>query len=345
MKKVTQRIIKSNSFGNSSPQLLDNFLNQQRFAAHIQTFLESLFSTPIKSKQNLLDRNVNYFINNNVGEFITKQTISKSFFPRISYPKQDQIAAINAFDHNVISPKIVAVNADEKSDSRFLNEILIASKFCEQSELIDQLIMNSESTLNKIVTKTSTNKNADVTINIKGTLINRDIKSGNNMNYVKRSIIGPISYTNDNKPYAILNNPLDLKNINQERIQLFDFVTPFQEELNFIYKDKDLDFIQKNLLIQEKCLAFVKNNPDCTVSFYVVVKVNEFGFNQNFFLKIQNRLNNNMFDNKKNSQDNIAYYINSYDQTIAPIMNNIEKSKEILKNTGFESVLDVLFHN
>lgn len=44
------------------------------------------------------------------------------------------------------------------------------------------------------------------------------------------------------------------------------------------------------------------------------------------------------------NQKNISYYITLYDRTIAPIMHNVEKSKEALKNTGFEQILDVLFN-
>lgn len=40
----------------------------------------------------------------------------------------------------------------------------------------------------------------------------------------------------------------------------------------------------------------------------------------------------------------MSYYITLYDRTIAPIMHNVKKSKEALRNTGFEQILDVLFN-
>jgi hypothetical protein len=55
----------------------------EHFAYQVQSILAINFDKPMTSKNDLLDRGVAYMTNAKLGENITKQTMSKAFYPRI----------------------------------------------------------------------------------------------------------------------------------------------------------------------------------------------------------------------------------------------------------------------
>jgi hypothetical protein len=182
------------SMSKNANSLFNNIAHKERVSGHIQEYIGTMFKEPLKNKKDILDRNANYFCNNTLGENICKQTISKGFFPRYTAKKEDILLAIRNNAGNRLSGKLSVNSSKENSDFRFFNETLTASQFAETSPSIKQIIMNSENVNVAVIAPSGSNKFPDVTVNINGNFVMKDIKSGNKIDAIFSDVLAEIPY-------------------------------------------------------------------------------------------------------------------------------------------------------
>ena len=99
---------------------------REHIALYTQEFLRSNFTIPLKDTQDILNNNVQYFKKGYLGETILKQSLVRGTFPRCYYKKN----LIEKELKDILSTKIALSTSQEKTDLRFLGEILTASNLC-----------------------------------------------------------------------------------------------------------------------------------------------------------------------------------------------------------------------
>jgi len=335
-----------------------NDLQMQRLTNHTQELIKSNFTKPIVDKTDLLEKSVDYMTNPALGENITKQTLTKGLFPRISYTKGTMETALNNVAKK--SSKVKIENLKEKTDIRWVCEKTTADRFAETSELIQEIQMNSEKpnkeTMTAIISKAQTGQTtADTTvkfnINNVSTEVFRDIKSGNNAKDPFSGVLAEIPNTTQGNPYSIINEPISFNEIQAKRSIIIDSLAKYNEEFQNLQdkfktaKDLSISDFDKNRIIQEILFQYVsKHERLLKASFYYNYSVKETTtINEIFYDKLKPHINNTIFDNKKNYNQFMKIAIKIYCDTIHDISQNIQKGKAFWMGTGFEEIADDIF--
>lgn len=105
----------------------------------------------------------------------------KGTFSQFSKTKANIIASIKNNNSNSLSLKVKFATISDKTDIRFFPEVLTVSTFLKTSPNIALITMNSENSSTATIISKGTNKYPDITLNIHNNIINRDIKSSDNM--------------------------------------------------------------------------------------------------------------------------------------------------------------------
>ena len=324
-------------------------VRQERLSQHISKCFDVMFSTPIKSKTEFLDRVVKYSQNETLGENISKQSMLKGMFPRFSTRKEDIILAMKNHDPNCISNKLHISNLKEKSDVRFLVETKTASEFSNTSDTIKKIVMNSENPSTATINPSGSNKYPDITININSSQYPIDIKSGNNRDNIFGATLAEIPYCENGKVYNIMNNDLSLDKIQEQRIAAFErenLLFLLHESVKNIYNSPSIEIIQKNILIQEEFYKYMSVNPNQKLSlFYGSVIKNHLGLNYNFHKRLSPFINDRIFDSKDHFYTFMRKAKQIYNEEVSDIIINIRKSQAFWMGTGFEKIADDIFEN
>lgn len=333
---------------------------QRNFIAQLQNTINILYTTPITNKTNLLDKTVSICLE--PGEHIVNQSLLKGAHSRISYTKKDIIQSLSN-NNKPISSKIIVENLNEKSDVRFIHEVLITNGYSETSDTIKEIQLNSEMPTNtaNILSKIQTgNKHADTKImyqiNNQQTSMFRDIKTGTNMNNITKGVLGEIPYMEDGKVYTILNEPLTLKRINEQRLIIlkdykFKEITENEMQLkSHIATINSLEFLLQqseiihNNAVQEQLYAIMALEKKLNFSVYYAIIVKEARYNPDFFTKLSPYITSDIFNNKKTFNIFMAKAVIIYHNTVMPIIGNIEKTKGTEWEASFiDQITDDIF--
>lgn len=343
MKKMVQSTIES-------PGRKEALIN------NVYSFIKEVFDKPITSKNDIVIRVSKYFLDPFTGENITKQTLSKGFFPRLSVSKKDFISAIKEIDPAFDTSKVIIDSPWEKSDFRFLAEYITTVRWVKSTPLIESVIMNSE-TPNKVFSE----KKPDLTVTIKNKApFSLDIKSGNNMYNVSKGFLGEIPYYETGKPYLINNNTASsdaictLSTIQEERLRYIQLqkdpeIDNLHKKIMHINQIKDLNIFAKNLEIQNEILNFLSSIPESRLrfSFYYghVVRNNPM-INHRISNKISMLLTNNSFklDTKKQLQGLLIEILSIYDKEYNILNKQPKLGSDIWFGTGFGDIDITVLH-
>lgn len=188
-----------------------------------------------------------------------------------------------------------------------------------------------------------------------------DIKSGNNMNEPFKKVLGHLWLTEDNKPYFITNNAIELTQIqnlrlyvltnylkynsnllNENQIEIFKGI--FEEFKSTL--DLKISDVAKNTIIQEVLLKLlVYNFPNLNASFYVVSHIEAFKFNVLFEERLATHIKSDIFNNYENFHNYMHKAIMIYQCTLeVELIKHIENSKNTFwEGTGFEHIANDVF--
>lgn len=316
----------------------------------VQKAIENNFSSSARTKGEFLYNNVKLFKERNLGEPILIQTILKSFFPRSSFLKEDMAHLMD------VSKKIIIDSSKEKSDFRFLNELQLCSDFANSYPQIASIICKSEhpKNLSNVLTKIAVgnNKFNDLTLNlVNGFSQDMDVKLGNNANKPFSGILSEIPLTSDGNPYGIINEPLSLPVIQAIRIRkLIDYQENHNVQLHAIQQilhinDLPIDYIQKNILIQEQLFHILSKSllKQCPSFYFAYFIKNTPTVHALYFEKLSPYITNNIFNNALSSKIFITKAFELYIEVIEDITSQIEKSRNVWQGTGFEHIADDIF--
>jgi hypothetical protein len=179
---------------------------------------------------------------------------------------------------------------------------LTASHYSETSAKIKVVYLNSEqATKTSIESKLHTgNARPDLTItyeiNNEFIQVDRDIKSGNNMNNVIRGVLGEVPYKENGQLYQVLNESLSLKNINNSRI----------------------------LFLEKQC-SITGNDPMMSNLEIHITAIQQ----------LEPYINNDIFNSKKHFNIFMTKAVIVYHNTVAPILNNVQSTKGALWEVSF----------
>lgn len=340
-----------------------SLIQKKQIAEHMQIFMETTFSSPIKNMRELLDSQMSFANNQSLPELILKQTIIKGSFSKATWPKREilEVAELN--------PAIVTDTPKEKADVRFFSEIITANAFLEKnnnpSNLVRLITFNSEKPQQGSLLVSRGNQYKDATVDVSFSQNNNlnflmDIKIGNNG--TKDIFIGalcPYPLNKDNSPCAILNSrdTIGLDFIQEQRVRhlnavaltILDKNADFYALKTFIEKMQHhtkmgFDPITINNLIQTEILKSMSLNllhkqPSL---FAITLHGNNLQkFNEKFLTKLQPYIEPTIFDNRDNYIRFMRISLKIYNETVAEIAKNIENS--FWKGTGFENIADDLF--
>lgn len=338
-----KNIVRSMKSMCNAQNFLSDVSRQERLSYHIAQSLTTIFAKPITNKFQFLDRTTKYCYDNTLGENITKQSILKGIFPRVSDTKINMYAAIKNDNGDHLSNKVLVSNPQEKTDFRFLVEFKTAVEFSKTSPSIKEIVLNSEKPSQAIINPTGSNKFPDVTVNINNFTRAMDVKSGDNKNNVFANILAEIPYTENGQLYIIMNKDLSLETIQNIRsnAQPLKLLQTMIKDINHL---PNIELIQKNILIQEELFKYIASNPNLKLSFYygTIVK-NSLGLHFNFHKRLSPFMNDQIFDNKQAFQKFFITAIKIYHEEVEEIFDNIKNSKEFWMGTGFEHIANDIF--
>ena len=319
--------------------------NKKDISSCTKMFIDKVFTTLIKDKQQLLEKAIAFSNNNTYPELILKQSLLKGCFPKSTWPKQLMLEKAD------VSSKLEVAYPKEHSDVRFLTELNIANKFATSSELIQKVTFNSEDPRIAIASSTGGNKYKDININftVEQQIQNIvfDIKSGTNAYDAFKGTWSILPVRDNYQPYTIINDSVFTLTELQIQRMLFLEKAPyvFQKHLVNI-KDIVLaypnDPIFMNMLIQNELLHCIASNVlKKQPSFFTVHKISESAFNEKYFKLLEPYINKNIFDNKENFNQFMSKALRIYKDTIMDISGNV--TNNFWKGTGFENIADDIF--
>lgn len=253
-----------------------SLVQKRNFAKGIQFFFFCHFNTPIKTLEDIIERNWIFYQSFILGENVFKQTLSKSIFPKIKASKQTFLSLKpknNLDTFSSLENKISIQNPKEISDIRFYPEYLTVQRLSYTSNQITNIIMQDETPINANANITKTNgiiefpsniiKTSVITesaskrqgqIDTEFTIVPQiaiatnqqeliykfyaDIKAGNNMFKPFSHIIGEL-WIKNKESYTIMNNEVTIEDIQNLRLKV---LTAYPER-NF----KNLSLDQKEI--------------------------------------------------------------------------------------------------
>jgi hypothetical protein len=305
------------------------------FIDNVQDITQKVFGTPIRDKLDIIDRMTKVFIT--PGENIVHQSILKGSFPRLSERKSIMHDSIKNQEN--VSSKIIIQNPNEKADVRFIPELLTASRYSKTSDSIKIITLNSEQADRTNMEAKIQTGNARPDINIKYEInkeciwVSRDIKSGNNMNNITKGILAEIPYTENGQLYQVINEPLTLAKINEQRDMLLKNKYEYTNLSIFITTIHNLDPILKyseimyNNAVQQQLYNIMAIDKTINFSFYYGIIVKERTINPEFFKRLEPHINNDIFNSKKHFNIFMSKAIIIYHNTVAPILSNVQNTK------------------
>jgi hypothetical protein len=318
----------------------------ERLVAVATKCIDILFGKPLENPLDIMKRTVEF--NAIPGENILKQTMGKGLFPKKSLPKEQALRLIqeNASKFNLEKLRFIAPN--ERSDVRFILEAMTASRFSETSELITEVTMNSEKPT------ADGSKNPDLLIKLGENTFLMDIKSGDNMQRVFQGYVGQIPYTEDGKPYTVLNKEFPLEEVQKQR--LAHLVTMRNNSMNYLYNkiqainnESLITIVEKNRLIQEVLLQYLAKDPLSTLKpslYHSIIVPNPQALNERYVQRILDIIDKDkaFLRNKDSFQRFLAKVIRIYGEEVdREIIHNISMSKDFWLGSGFERIADDIF--
>jgi len=201
--------------------------------------------------------------------------------------------------------------------------------------------------LRAIIAPLGSNKFPDVTININGNSVMKDLKSGNNLEAIFRGVLAEIPYNNDHSLYTIMNKGTSLEEIQEKRFNYLKQYKEYQEislKITDIKNIINITEIEKNVLIQEELFKLVASKANLNISFYYgkIIDPNVC-LNLKFYNKLSPLINDRIFDNKVNFQRFLGKAIKFYQEEVDNVYINIQQSKIFWQGSGFEKIADDLF--
>jgi len=306
-------------------------------AAYIYGFINGVIDKTNK-KPEILPNVVEYFKDNSLGEHILKQSIAKGFFPKLTFFKKEVLPLVD----NV--SKISLQHINEKTDKKFLPEILLAAQFANAQQNIQGIIMNNEQPLATAVARTAYsggNYVKDVMLQISSnpqTVIDIDIKIGNNAYNVPNGILGPCPLLPDGKKYSVLcDKTVYIAGINDKQLNIIKKFS--NDTLLLLSHNLPLDVIQRNILIQDELLKMISTGIlQKSPNFYVGYQVLRPDIEIAFFKKLEPFINANNFNSKKDFEILARQALRAYFESLIAADRSKIFNKDLFTQTGFDQI-------
>lgn len=212
--------------GSSVTNVHEAFSEQQKLRTIITLYLfvkEVLakdLNTTIPSKRPNFSvlKELSYIFTANpyIGEDLVVLYLFRHCLPKVTCTRGELFTIAQSMEPNLYT-KIFLESKSEKCDLRAFVETHISGNLSQISDVIQQIQMNSEDPKLHAAYSITNNKYADCALYIPNCTLVRDIKCGNNMQYVRDALIGRICYTENGQVCNAINNALSIKNVQEKR--------------------------------------------------------------------------------------------------------------------------------